>query len=264
MIRKCKNCGVEFVPQTEECYLCASCYEKAMSDNAHRRVKCWQCGKEFDGFIRSRYCPDCTVERRRERDRKRRREGTKRKLGSIDHCEICGKEYIVNSGLQRYCKDCAEIAKTEWARDRHAEYYRSGGKERRDENRTRLKTDAAVCPVCGKTFTASPDNPHYCSPECAEMAAGRSDEYRVINREPLAGGLNSRNKTGVRGVFFSKRYNKFVVRITVNGVRRWVGYYDALDDAVKARHDAESLHYGKTSEASRKKKTKGDTIEESN
>jgi len=86
------------------------------------------------------------------------------------------------------------------------------------------------------------------------MAAGRSDEYRVINREPLTESLNSRNKTGVRGVHFSKRFNKFVVRITVNGVRRWVGYYDALDDAVKARHDAEILYYGKTAEASRKEK----------
>lgn len=248
MIRKCKICGTEFVPQTGDRYLCSECYAKKMSDNAHRRVKCWQCGKEFDGYIRSRYCPDCTAERRRERDRKRRREGTKRKLGSIDHCEICGKEYVVNSGLQRRCKDCARIANEEWSRDRKREWYESGGKERHAESRARLKSDATVCPVCGKTFTASPDNPHYCSAECAGIAASGSEEYRVINREPLAEKLSSRNKTGVRGVHFNSQWGKFIAKITVNKVTHVLGHFDTLEEAAKARHDAEAIYYKKQKE----------------
>ena len=102
--------------------------------------------------------------------------------------------------------------------------------------------------MCGKTFTASPDNLYYCSPECASIAAGGSEEYRVINREPLTEKLNSRNKTGVRGVHFNSRWGKFIAKITVNKVTHNLGHFDTLDEAVKARHDAEAIYYKKQKE----------------
>lgn len=258
MIRKCKICGTEFVPQTGDRYLCSECYAKKMSENAYRRVKCWQCGKEFDGRIRSRYCPDCAAERQRERDRQRRKTGAARKLGSIDHCEICGAEYVVVSGRQRYCPTCAEEEKKKYAARMKREWYDAGGKQKRDASRARLKTDATVCPVCGKAFTASSEHPHYCSRECADIAANSDTSYRVINRDPAAEKLNARNKTGVRGVHLDSRSGKYVAKITVNNMRHILGYFATLDDAAKARHDAEILHYGRASEASRKG---GDTNE---
>ncbi len=247
MVRKCKKCGTEFVPQTEDRYLCSECYAKTMSENAFRRVKCWTCGKEFDGRIRSRYCPDCAAERRRERDRQYRKTGTRRKLGSIDHCEICGAEYVVVSGRQRYCATCAEEEKKKYAAREKREWYDAGGKQRRDANRTRLKTDATVCPVCGKAFTASPEHPHYCSRGCAEIAADNAEVRRIVNRDLLTEKLNARNKTGVRGVHLDSRSGKYIAKITVDKVTHTLGHFDTLEEAAKARHDAEIYYKEKKS-----------------
>lgn len=71
---------------------------------------CRQCGIEFMGGPRAWYCPTCRIERQREQGRtckQRQRKGQTRWLGSIDKCEVCGKDYIVNSARQRYCPDCA-------------------------------------------------------------------------------------------------------------------------------------------------------------
>lgn len=67
---------------------------------------CRTCGKSFKGGPRAWYCPDCREERQKEREAKYRRGEPKRHLGSIDKCLICGKEYTVESGLQKYCPDC--------------------------------------------------------------------------------------------------------------------------------------------------------------
>ena len=63
------------------------------------------------GYPASKYCPDCRVEAERERNRKYKRNGSARKIGSTDLCEKCGKEYIVTSGLQKYCPECAKEQK---------------------------------------------------------------------------------------------------------------------------------------------------------
>ena len=64
------------------------------------------CGKEFNGGPRAFYCPDCRVIRTKEAQKRFRQGKTaKRKLGSVDKCELCGKEYIVTAGRQKYCSE---------------------------------------------------------------------------------------------------------------------------------------------------------------
>lgn len=73
--------------------------------NMYNRT-CKECGRIFIGGPRAWYCPDCREIRRIERERKYRIYGNNRKLGDIDYCQNCGKEYIICSGLQKYCPAC--------------------------------------------------------------------------------------------------------------------------------------------------------------
>ena len=71
---------------------------------------CRGCGCSFLGGPRAWYCSECREERRREHERKykeRRRAGKVFPLGSVIKCELCGKEIVKNSGLQRFCDECA-------------------------------------------------------------------------------------------------------------------------------------------------------------
>lgn len=92
--------------------------------------------------------------------------GTIRPLGSIDHCTICGKEYIVNSARQRYCKDCAPGA--------YRQADREASKKWNEENNyyelraQKPRRGQKVCVICGKPI--SPGTPRItCSEECDRL-----------------------------------------------------------------------------------------------
>lgn len=57
-------------------------------------------------------------------------------------------------------------------------------------------------------------------------------------------GLQSNNTSGVAGVRFVKRKNKFQARIKVSGHTIHLGYYTCFDDAVKARNIAMKCMFG--------------------
>ena len=135
--------------------------------------KCSVCGKEFPGGPRAKYCPDCRTIRKRERERlyKKKPESAKRKLGSIDICLKCGKEYTVTGGLQKYCQDCAaeEIRKNAAAHKvKYMADMRENHPERVKEWKHR-KFKPTNCIVCGKEFTPSHYRQNYCSEECGEI-----------------------------------------------------------------------------------------------
>ncbi|VYT07758.1 Uncharacterised protein [uncultured Clostridium sp.] len=82
-----------------------------MSKNILPRI-CKECGNEFMGGPRAWYCPACRDERKRTQmlDFKRRKKaGEVVPIGSVIKCEICGKDIIKNSGLQRFCEECAKV-----------------------------------------------------------------------------------------------------------------------------------------------------------
>lgn len=71
---------------------------------------CSICGATFRAGPSSKFCPVCLAERKKEQAARRRRTGTLRPLGSTDRCQVCGAEYIVKSGRQKYCPACAAEA----------------------------------------------------------------------------------------------------------------------------------------------------------
>ena len=108
MKRICKYCGVEFdgAPGSISCPVCAQDHKKSTL----RARTCRKCGTVFAGGPRAWYCPSCRHERKKEADRSYKKRGAERLIGSIDRCIICGKDYVVNGSMQRYCKDCAPSA----------------------------------------------------------------------------------------------------------------------------------------------------------
>ena len=47
--------------------------------------------------------------------------------------------------------------------------------------------------------------------------------------------LHSNNKSGYTGVYFYKKQNKYAADVRINGVTKWLGYYDTVEEAVAAR-----------------------------
>lgn len=81
------------------------------SVNNLRPRTCRECGATFDGGPRAWYCPRCRAERQAQQNREykqRKKMGNVRVIGQKYPCEICEKMYVLSSGLQRYCADCAE------------------------------------------------------------------------------------------------------------------------------------------------------------
>lgn len=122
--------------------------------NIYDRV-CRQCGASFKGGPRAWYCPSCRIERRRELNRKRVENGRKpaRLLGSIDQCVVCGKDYIVNGGLQRYCPKCAPEKYKEVDRKQGLEYYEAN-KDTINPVRKEARRTIRNCPICGNKYWA--------------------------------------------------------------------------------------------------------------
>lgn len=56
--------------------------------------------------------------------------------------------------------------------------------------------------------------------------------------------LNSNNKTGVKGVCWSNQKHKYRAQITFKGKKYHLGFYDKLEDAAKARKQAEEKVFG--------------------
>jgi hypothetical protein len=60
-------------------------------------------------------------------------------------------------------------------------------------------------------------------------------------------GLRSNNTSGVTGVHFDKRKNKWIARISANGQRIILGEYDNFDDAKNKRVISEDEYHGEFS-----------------
>jgi len=118
------------------------------------------------GYPKSKRCPSCQSDVNRKRGAAFHREGAARKIGSTDICQRCGAEYIVEGGMQRYCKACAPTAVRENVLKQKRRYAAENAGRvapKKAANRSYNK----VCTICGKVFDA--DTPTVtCSPACAE------------------------------------------------------------------------------------------------
>ena len=55
--------------------------------------------------------------------------------------------------------------------------------------------------------------------------------------------IRNTNTSGVTGVHYSKRYNKWIAQITINGKILHLGTFEKFDDAVSARKKAENKYF---------------------
>lgn len=54
----------------------------------------------------------------------------------------------------------------------------------------------------------------------------------------------SHNTSGVTGVYFDKKNNKWCAKIKADGKNIWLGRYNTFDEAVKVRKEAEEKYFG--------------------
>ena len=163
---KCQNCG-KIVQADGAKAFCPECRAELKENSTLAERTCRECGKTFLGGPRAWYCPECRAERKKEQSRKYKKNGPKRTIGSTDYCEICGKEYVVENGLQKYCKDCAEKAVMEIDRKQSIEWNREN-RERVSERKKKVRENRKVCRVCGKVFYSG-DPSVTCSEACANV-----------------------------------------------------------------------------------------------
>lgn len=72
---------------------------------------------------------------------------------------------------------------------------------------------------------------------------------RIINKK-----IQSNNTSGVTGVSFHKRKQQWYARISFKGKSHSLGYFDDINDAIKARKAAEKMTFDQfTSSLSKKK-----------
>ena len=80
-------------------------------------------------------------------------------------------------------------------------------------------------------------------------ADNRKSNLRVVtySQNSMNMSLSKSNTSGVTGVFWNKRQQKWVAAITVNHKKIWLGAFNVFNEAVKARKEAEEKYFGEYS-----------------
>jgi hypothetical protein len=150
---------------------------------------CRQCQAFFQGGPRAYYCPSCRAERTRKtcaEHKRRKRQGKTRALGSIDACERCGKSYVVNAGLQRFCPVCQPIHAAEHDRRTSLEFYREHKDRINPPRKLKRRKRSNICAICGNVFDPI-NGSTTCSPECKRKLGNKHNrEWRMREKEKNA------------------------------------------------------------------------------
>lgn len=167
MLRVCRKCRIEYdgAPGST---LCPSCVREGRKTSIRDRT-CRACGATFPGGPRAWYCPRCRRERKRIQKNQanaRARSGTTRKLGSEDCCIVCGDLYIVKSGNQHYCPNCAVEAVRVIDRQQSKDWNAANTTPEGRRELRQAQTAELLCIVCGKPYAPNSKSLS-CSPECA-------------------------------------------------------------------------------------------------
>ena len=238
-IIKCWHCG-QIIQANKEVTLCPNCQAELKASSTLRQRTCRSCGAEFTGGPRAWYCPSCRVERTKAAARAykaRSKFGKARKIGSTDICQVCGKEYTVEGGNQRYCPDCAPevIRKIDQAQSRA--WMADNRESARDRKKERAK-NRKVCAVCGNSFYSNTPAVT-CSEKCAKIMRSyhqaMADHKRRGTPAPTIEGVADRlsRKSGIPGVSRSRNGLRWVARAD----NKHLGTYDSVEAAAQAIKD---------------------------
>lgn len=173
------------------------------------------------GGPRARYCPECRSQRKAKTNanyRERKRVGKVREIGSVDICQNCGEKYIVNSGLQMYCKKCAPEMIKESDRHQGIEYYRKN-KDIINPVRNAARRQDKFCEKCGIKISAVGGR-RWCE-KCEKLA----------RKETYAEHYESRNIT--------RSGNSYIVRVFSSGKTKYIKCTTDKKTAYKIRDLAE-------------------------
>lgn len=196
MRRICKYCGKTYEGDSGSS-ACPDCVAERKKTTVRDRI-CRQCGKVFPGGPRAWHCPECRKVRSREQCARHRQTGTARPLGSVDKCESCGREYVVNSGRQRYCPQCAPEKYRETDREQSKAWNAANTTPEERKGERKAAKAEIPCAVCGKLF-APVGVANTCGPECRrQLAKRRAAKWEAANRAKrnAARREQNRNKKG--------------------------------------------------------------------
>lgn len=190
--RICLVCGAP-LPKGRRKYCSPACSRRAERQTPHVSTgrsninpdmmwdtRCIDCGAPIRVHIKAVRCPDCQRAADRLHAQAQRRSGPARPIGSTDRCVICGEEYVVASGLQKYCKACAATATRAAVQARHRQNER---RRRADPVKGQAVREAKrivpaprQCEVCGSLFYSGTPS-IYCSDGC--RTAGQKAKYKA-------------------------------------------------------------------------------------
>lgn len=233
-LKLCKKCGKTFETETgrSDRYLCDDCYIQAKKDSVYRERVCQICGSHFMGYPRSMFCPDCSRERKRVQKKRYNNQKSARPLGSKDCCEICGKEYVVKSGLQKYCPDCAETRVKENIRA-HKRVYMAENSEKSKKIKAETRGKRYICPICGKEFekhTSTATCSIECEKELRRIKQNESDIRRGKRKIPAEERyISGKPQSGVAGVTY-RQNGKW--QATYKG--HYLGVFETVEEAAEA------------------------------
>lgn len=162
-MRACQECGKPFYGSGDY-YYCPECAKKKRLDTVIKIRICQDCGVEFYGGPRAKRCPGCAYKAQQETNRRHKKVGTKRSIGSVDKCVICGQEYTVTSGRQKYCSDvCMQIGVKAWQKEQKRGYNKkTGQEEKKQEHR---EAQEKICVYCLRPFKSNTST-NLCSDYC--------------------------------------------------------------------------------------------------
>jgi len=130
------------------------------------------CGRSFKGGPRAYYCPSCRAERQRQQkadNKRKKRLGLVRAIGSTDTCERCSKLYTVNGGNQRFCPECQPIHAAQHDRETSITFYHDNKDRTNPPRNERRRKGMKNCEWCGKEFPDRVGSPKACSEECRKQ-----------------------------------------------------------------------------------------------
>lgn len=178
--RVCQNCGKPFYGAKDRFY-CEECATLLKRKTALKPRVCQDCGVEFMGGARAKRCPVCSAQARANYKRK----PVARHLGSIDKCALCGSEYVVRSGRQKYCsEECQHTAVKEWQREHKKGYAKMSGQDVKKNNRRR--SVEKVCIYCQRVFKSNKSTnlcSEYCRAEQKKLIQCKADIKQGCNRD---------------------------------------------------------------------------------
>ncbi|BDR66982.1 AP2 domain-containing protein [Clostridium tetani] len=73
--------------------------------------------------------------------------------------------------------------------------------------------------------------------------ANNKDRFKGTKINNITMKVPKHNTSGYKGIYWNKEKKKWEVRIELQGKRKFLGYFDSKEDAIKARKEAEEKYF---------------------